>query len=343
MTLPRAHGEALISADIKTVPEDFRVTEVLSFEPGVEGEHLWLFLRKREWNTMDVVQWLAKHAKLPMRSVGYSGLKDRQAVTEQWFSLHLPGKADPEFTDLPAGLEIVHSVRHNKKLQRGTHVANKFVIRLRNIEGDVAALPERLDNVKQQGVPNYFGEQRFGRHGQNFPRAEAWLLGEGEAPRKRATRSMWLSAVRSELFNRVVAERVRQHNWNQAIGGDILQLNGSRALFDAAADERSAERVSSGDVHPTGPLVGKEPKTVTAECAEIEDSVLLSQQALIAALCELDVASARRSLRLFASEMDWQQQEQDWVLTLTLPKGAFATTVLAEIGQIRTVPPVINN
>src|SRR5690554_2671246 len=121
---------------MRTEPEDFVVREQLSFVPGEGGEHLWLRIQKRLWNTMDVAQWLAKHAKLPLRAVGFSGLKDRRAVTEQWFSLHLPGKADPDFPEWPEGVELLQSVRHTRKLNRGTHRSNYFELVVRELEGE---------------------------------------------------------------------------------------------------------------------------------------------------------------------------------------------------------------
>ena len=213
--LPRAHGGPVGQGLLRASPEDFQVREVMTVVPEGQGEHLWLHLRKRGLNTADLALALARLARLPLRAVGYSGLKDRVAVTDQWFSLHLPGKADPQLDDLPEGVTLLAAARHSRKLNRGTHRANRFELVIRDLEADPALLRQRLDAVAAQGVPNYLGEQRFGRHGDNFSRARDWLLGQGEAPRKPALRSLWLSAVRSELFNQVLAERVRQSCWNE--------------------------------------------------------------------------------------------------------------------------------
>lgn len=336
MSLPRAHGAPLVEGWMRTEPEDFIVRELLSFVPGEGGEHLWLRIQKRLWNTMDVAQWLARHTKLPLRAVGFSGLKDRRAVTEQWFSLHLPGKADPDLSQLPEGLLLLEQVRHSRKLNRGTHIANEFTLQLRELSGAVDAVPERLAAIASQGVPNYFGEQRFGRGGQNFPRAQAWLLGEGEAPRKAATRSMWLSAVRSEFFNQVLAARVQAGTWNQLIEGDVLQPEGSRGLFLSIDDEHSAERLRTGEVNPTGPLVGTGGLTPVAESAEFEHQLLAPHGALIQALCDLKMEAQRRSLRLIVPKLEWQLTDESLRISMRLPKGAFATTVLAELGSWQT-------
>lgn len=342
MSLPLAHGQPLLFGQIRTVPEDFFVAEQLSFEPGGGGEHLWLQIRKRQWNTMDVAQVLAKAAKLPLRAIGFSGLKDRHAVTEQWFSLHLPGLADPDLSALPEGIEVLKQVRHGRKLNRGTHIANRFVLRLREVTGDAQAAEQRLQQIQQLGVPNYFGEQRFGRGGQNVARATAWLLAEEGRPQRepnKKMRSLWLSAVRSELFNVVLAERVRQGNWNQVLQGDVLQPQASRGLFYADDDNASAERVATGDVHPTGPLAGANGMAPTGAAGALEKQILAPQQALIDALVAKKVAAARRALRLPVEALTWQQlHHQDWEIAMTLPSGAFATTVLAELGEWRQAP-----
>lgn len=341
MSLPHAYGAPVLTGQMRTEPEDFFVQEQLSFTPGGGGEHLWLLVRKRLWNTMDVAQTLAKAAGIPVRSVGFSGLKDRRAVTEQWFSLHLPGKEDPTLNQLPEGIDILEQVRHARKLNRGTHIANHFVLRMRHVSGDYAAAEERLQCIKQGGVPNYFGEQRFGRSGQNFTQAKAWLLREdsyrGRAP-NRKMRSLWLSAIRSELFNQVLAERVQQGNWNQLLAGDILQPAHSRGLFNADEDERSAARIAQGEVHPTGPLVGMAGMATTGASHALEHNILAPHTALIEALAQEKVAAARRALRLSVSDLTWQVLGNEWEISMTLPTGAFATTVLAELGEWQLPP-----
>lgn len=355
MTLPRAHGGPVAQGILRAAPEDFVVIEQLGFEPVGEGEHLWLLLRKREWNTTDLALALARWAKLPLRAVGYSGLKDRVAVADQWFSLHLPGKADPELAGLPDGVTVLSAVRHRRKLNRGTHRANHFKLVIRELEGDLPALEQRLAAIAAYGVPNYFGEQRFGRGGDNFSRARDWLLGHGEAPRKPALRSIWLSAARSELFNQVLASRVQQQCWHRVLPGDILQPEGSRGLFYADEDDTAAVRVASGEAHPTAPLPGAAGMALSGAAAALEAAVLEPHQALIQALCEQGLEAARRATRLPVTDLQWSLEEgvmakegatlnegaalkesaklkkgATLTLAMTLPAGAFATTVLAE-------------
>lgn len=357
-TPPRAWGEPIARGVIRQQPEDFVVEELLGFEPSGAGEHLWLHLRKRDWNTQDLALWLSRSARLPLRAVGVSGLKDRLAVTSQWFSLHLPGKPDPEFVvagEWPEGVECLQAVRHSRKLNRGTHRANRFRLAVRALR-DGEDLEDRLKRVAEQGVPNYFGVQRFGRESRNSERGAAWLRGEGEAPRKQQMRGFWLSAVRSELFNAVLAERVRRGVWNRYLDGDICQPDGRRGLFhgnsappdvgDVADPETTGTcdggdgaqavldtvaRVARGEVHPTAPLPGMNPMMPCGESALLEQRVLAPFEREIAGLEREGVEAARRATRLPVRDLHWTLDRDTLVLTFDLPAGSFATTVLAEL------------
>lgn len=332
---PAAHGGPVGQALLRVAPADFRVDEIMTVEPDGEGEHLWVEIEKTEWNTEDVALWLAQQAGIHRLAVGYGGLKDRRAVARQWFSLHLPGKPDPDF-ERAEGLLIHRAVRHRRKLNRGTHRGNAFRLRLREVVADRDHLEAILTAVAGQGVPNYFGEQRFGRDGANWSRGRAWLLG-GDAPRKRTLRNFWLSAVRSGLFNAVLAERVRRGVWHRLLDGDLLQPDGSRGLFAAADDPTAAARVMAGEVHPTAPLPGRPGMASSAACRRLEDDVLAVGEPLIGALAALGLESERRATRLPVTALEWQWSGGDTLeLALRLPTGAFATSVLAELLVTRT-------
>lgn len=335
MTLPCAHGGPVSHGVLKADPADFQVVEHMHVSPEGEGEHLWLEIEKTGWNTEDVAVWLAREAGVHRLSVGYSGLKDKQAVTRQWFSLHLPGKSDPDFS-WPTGLTLLQAARHRRKLNRGTHRANGFLLRVTGFHGDRSRLEQQLTLIRQAGVPNYFGEQRFGRGAGNLVRGTEWLCG-GEAPRKKALRSLWLSAVRSDLFNQVLAERVNRQCWDRALPGDLLQPEGSRGLFPADEDPQAAERVIAGEVHPTAPLPGVPGMASSGPCRELEQIVLAPHQTVIDGLRRVGVDEARRATRLPVRDLQWtwQQHEREGEVCLelafTLPSGAFATTVMAEL------------
>ena len=311
-----ALGVPVVRARVRACPEDFRVYEEGLPEPDGSGEHLWLHLRKRGHNTADLAGHIAREAGVRRSAVSWSGRKDRHAVTEQWFSVQLPGRADPDFR-WPEGVELLQAVRHGRKLRPGTHRRNRFVLRLQQVAVD--------------GVPNYFGVQRFGAGGRNFDHARAWLLGEGGRPRGRSQRGLWLSAVRSELFNRVLAKRVEHGAWNRVLDGDILQPRNSRGLFREADDPRAGERVAAGEVDPTAPLPGIGGMASSGACARLEEQVLAPEEVLVSALAQQGVETARRATRLFPRDFRCAWVEDGLELEFRLPTGAFATTVLAEL------------
>ncbi|MDF1781376.1 MAG: tRNA pseudouridine(13) synthase TruD [Alcanivoracaceae bacterium] len=333
LELPHAFGAPTARGYIRRQASDFYVREELSFEPGDGGEHLWLYIRKTHWNTTDLALWLARAAKLPLRSVGYSGLKDRHAVTEQWFSLHLPGKEDPQWPqDMPEGIEIMQSVRHTRKLNRGTHRFNFFRICVTDIEPqEEDNFSSRLEKIQSRGVPNYFGEQRFGRDQNNWLRGSAWLRGEGDAPRKMQLKGIWLSAVRSGLFNAVLAERVRNDCWDVLLAGDVCQPEGSRGLFNESEEPLAAERVAQGEVNSTAPMPGVGGVFPSGKCLAMEEAILAPFHAEIAGLEREKVDGLRRSTRLQVRDLQWSHTENSLTLEFRLPAGAFATSVLAEI------------
>lgn len=253
---PKAYGDALGTAVLKATAADFQVDEVLDIPLSGDGEHLWLWVEKRGLNTEEAARRLARAAGVPLRTVSYAGLKDRQALTRQWFSIQLPGKADPDMSSAENDtLKILDSKRHKRKLQRGAHAANGFTLRLTQLQADKAALDARLEAIRLAGIPNYFGAQRFGHEGGNL--GEARHYAERQAlPEQRNVRSRLLSTARSYLFNQVLAARVADGSWQRAQPGDLLAFTDSRSFFPASEAECSDPRLAILDLHPTGPQVG---------------------------------------------------------------------------------------
>jgi tRNA pseudouridine13 synthase len=329
---PRAHGQACGRAVLKASAEDFQVDEVLDIPLTGQGEHLWLWVEKRGLNTEDAARRIARAAGLPLKAVSYAGLKDRQALTRQWFSLHLPGKADPDLATAQGDdLAVLRSLRHNRKLQRGAHAANGFTLRLTALEADREALQQRLQRIAAQGVPNYFGLQRFGFAGGNVEEARQYAARQ-ELPAQRNLRSRLLSAARSYLFNRVLAERVAAGSWNQAQVGDLLAFTGSRSFFMAGEAETADPRLALLDLHPTGPLWG-EGALSTAEAVQlVEQGVGAGEPALLEWLAKAGMAHERRILRLPIGGLTWHYPEPDILqLAFVLPAGCFATVVVREL------------
>lgn len=328
-----AHGGPPVTGRIRAFPEDFHVTELPLVEPAGEGEHAWLLIRKRGENTATVAGQLAQLAGVPLRNVGYAGLKDRHAVTEQWFSVHLPGQPDPDWQSLESEhLGLLAHTRHSRKLRRGALQGNAFRLRLRELSGDMEGLQQRLQQVASEGVPNYFGEQRFGRGGSNL--ATAGRLFGGSAGRlSRHQRGLALSAARALLFNRVLALRVADGSWNRLLPGEAAQLAGSHSFFlidrpDAALEQRLQDR----DIHPSGPMAGKGEVPVTGECRRLEEDCLAPFADWVHGLATAGLKQERRALRAIPGDITWSWPAADeLLLEFSLPSGSYATSVLREL------------
>ncbi|WP_201544711.1 tRNA pseudouridine(13) synthase TruD [Psychrobacter immobilis] len=373
--LPQPLQPPLAQATYKAHATDFVVNEILPLDFTGEGEHLWLHIEKLGMNTAYLAKLLSEWAEIPLRDVGYSGLKDRHALTTQWFSLRIPKKQLPESEFAPVDVGVDESITilaqywHNKKLNRGTHRANQFIITLRDCrfadldtaapmpeqllsskKSDKGAVEQHLANISTTGVPNYFGPQRFGWNGNNV--REALALFARPAPesrpqpkkskRKQAPReqnSMELSAARSLIFNEILAARVRDGSWTNGLAGEVFNLDGSGSIFASEAiDETLQARLASGDIHPTAVLWGVGNDKVSGTAAAIENDIvqknpLLHQ--LATGLEKCDIKAQRRALRLPIEELSWEWQDTDDELTLvlsfTLTTGSFATSVLSSL------------
>jgi len=327
---PYAYGAPVCQADFKTFPQDFVVEEVLGFEPCGEGEHLFLLLQTDDQNTRFTVKCLSSLFGLPQRAITYSGLKDRRGLTSQWFSLHLPGK-NPEPDALAMaeqGITLLRYARHNKKLRIGTHKTNRFQIVLRNLVGK-DQLEQRLALIKESGVPNYFGAQRFGHDSGNIEEAMHWVE-QNALPREKALRSRALTTLRSWWFNGMLGQRVLAQSWTRWQAEDPILLDGSQSYFQESAWSEVLEaRYQSGDIHIGGWL----------PCAEQE-----GLPAPISAFLRLAAIKAEpRSLCLRPLNFQWQWCNDQLHLQFQLPKGAFATTLLRELTQLNDLSGLQQN
>lgn len=342
----------MIHAVLKSSAADFRVVEQLDISLHEAGEHLFLSLRKTGLNTQEVVDWLQRRYGVSSADVGVSGLKDKQAVTDQWFSIRTPQSAEAAgfarlesiATDDPilAGLTLLAACRHGRKLRRGTHRSNRFEITLRDVQPVLAAgavqqqVNQRLQCIAVHGFPNYFGTQRFGVKGDNVLRA----LRHFAMPRKRITRhkrSIYLSAARAALFNTVCAARVTSENWQSLLPGEPVMLAGSRSFFIPAADNPDRdleERCRLMDVHPSGPLWGRGKSVTSDDCEALELAALSEFSELRAGLEAAGLEQQRRALRAQASKLVWDWLTEDTLrIQVELEKGVYATSLLAELMQ----------
>lgn len=313
---PNAYPASGASATLKLLNEDFIVTELPLQLPAGEGEHVWVDIEKNGANTAFVAQQLAAAAGVPDGHVGYAGLKDRHAITRQWFSIHLPKGETPDLTLLQhPEFKVLSQSRHLKKLRPGDLQGNRFRIVLRAVAGDRDAIETNLEAVASQGVPNYFGAQRFGHDGGNVELGRAMLAREIRVrhPKKKG---LYLSAARSFVFNEVLALRIQQGLWGKALPGDAMDESG----------------------RPTGPLWGRGRVITTDEAQALENGVAERHAILCDGMEHAGLDQERRGLVSSPADMawDWPQADQ-LVLTFSLRAGNYATSVLNEI--LRTTEP----
>jgi tRNA pseudouridine13 synthase len=313
LDFPRAYGDLTASAIFRAQPEDFQVDEDLGYVPSGSGEHVFLHICKRGENTAWVAGKIAELAGVNINDVGYCGRKDRHAVTAQWFSVYFPKGVEPDWTLINSdSIQLLLSSRHQHKLRRGEHRQNHFVIRLRNVQVENKQLfQQKIDTVLAQGVPNYFGEQRFGLGGNNLQEAESILVG-GKRYRDRQKRGLMLSAARSYLFNQILSARVKANNWAFVIDGDV-------------------------DVRPTGPLWGRGRSLVTGALLELEQAALVEWAGWCDGLEHSGLSQERRSLQLIPRNVGSTWSDEDLVLNFSLDAGEFATAILRELANLGAI------
>ena len=320
------------TALLKAECADFVVKEQLGYDMSGDGEFVAVKVRKTDCNTLFVGEQLAKFAGISARNMSYAGLKDRKAVTEQWFSLQMPGQPTPDFSQFSLeGVEILDVTRHQRKIRIGSLQGNHFEILLRNAK-ETDELKVRLDFLAKNGFPNYFTEQRFGRDGNNLTQALRWANGEIKV-KDRNKRSFYLSAARSEMFNLILSKRIELNLAQQILVGDVLQLNGSHSWFVVDESEDLAQlqqRLAQQDVLLTAPLIGEEEKSAV----DFEHEIFAQHQALFALMRQERMKAARRPILMQPQHFQWQFEPNGLRLQFALPAGSYATALIRELVNI---------
>ncbi len=329
--LERAHGGPIAVGVLRAQPEDFHVAEHLGFALAEDGDHSWLRLELTGLNTAYVAEQLAAANAVPLHAVGYSGLKDRHAVTQQWFSLPCANSAIT-LPPLP-GLRLLAQGRHGKKLKRGTHKENAFRLRIRELEAGPDLLVDRLHRLGQQGFPNYFGPQRFGRRFANLTKASDWAA--NPRPLHRQQRGFVFSAARAALFNSILSARVAMQQWMSPIEGDLMNLSGSNSVFAVELlDATLQQRCLDGDIQPSGTLWGQGGSRLQGRAKTVEDEALAACWSDIALALEKTkgLSASTRPLRVIPTELKWQIEKDEMSLSFRLRRGSFATALTRELG-----------
>ncbi len=313
---PHAYTQLLVEGVIRRCTDDFFVDEHPAFEASGEGEHLLLRIEKRGLNTHDVATELTHAFAVEPVDVSYAGMKDRHAVTRQWFSIRTPRNA----THIGVGSSswrVLEYTRHIRKLRRGDLSGNAFRIRVRDLMGDTEGLEQRLTQLGERGAPNYFGEQRFGHGGANVERARAWICRRPRPAIAAFQKSLHLSTARALLFNAVLAQRVVDQSWDGLIDGDV------------AIDES-----------PTGPLWGRGRPAASGAALSIETGALEAYHEWLDPLEHLGLTQERRRFALRPRQLEWSMEAGLLELSFDLAPGQFATVLLRELGTLCNVAAV---
>ncbi|MGM0773414.1 tRNA pseudouridine(13) synthase TruD [Marinobacter sp.] len=334
---PTSGGGRVASAVLKSTPEDFFVDEDLPLpdDRAAGGEHLFIRLEKRGDNTEYVARQLATLSGCRHFDVGFCGMKDRHAVTRQWFSIYRPGQEAEDAAFLGAVADtwlVLEHHRQTRKLRRGDHRGNYFRLVLREVSGDPAAVDQALARLRDMGCPNYFGLQRFGHSGANLDRAltmdPSKLNRRGAQSAKKRGRGrstsgssdsknvLYFSAARSWLFNEVLACRVRNGTWLEPMEGE------------PGASENQDPMV-------TGPLWGDGGTDAVSAQGALEREVVAEHPALAAVFATTRMKPERRPLRMIPKALEWHWQGTGQLqLTFWLAPGQYATSLLGDVFEI---------
>lgn len=323
-----------ISAAWKQTPDDFLVDEIPAYAPSGNGDHTWLHVEKRDLTTAEAAKRLARALDVDPREVGWAGMKDRVAVTTQWLSFPKVAVEKAESVELE-GIRVRQVSKHANKLRNGHLHGNRFALVLRNVaneqheavRGVVAALTER-------GLPNYYGDQRFGTDGDNAERALSWILGKTRPPRAPFECKLLVSALQSELFNTVLAERIAGGLLSDAVDGDLLRKEDTGGLFTTEDLDDAKARVRSWAVSPTGPMFGASMRWPERESKARELAVLERRGLSVEGLSVFKRwgEGTRRPLRIRLADVAVEDVDStSLLLKFTLPAGSYASIVVREI------------
>jgi tRNA pseudouridine13 synthase len=322
---------------IKEQPEDFVVEEIPAYEPCGTGEHLFLWVEKRDVSGDELVRHIARRLAVSPRDLGVAGVKDRRATTRQWISV--PARCEVALDRVAdERIRVLRAARHGNKLRTGHLRGNRFEIRVRNVADDAATRAELIaDVIRRLGFPNYFGAQRFGHEQQTLELGLDLIRGR-VSPRsippakRRFLLRMALSAVQSALFNAVLGARLRSGRLHTVLPGDVMQVTASGGPFVAEDPAIEQPRFDARETVISGPMFGPKMRAPQGEAAELERAVLVDWQleaADFARFPEL-TSGTRRPLLAWPTNLVVQAGDGDLRLDFELPSGSYATCLLRE-------------
>lgn len=327
-----------VEGHLKAQPEDFRVWELPAYEPAGEGHHAYYEVTKRDWSTEALLRQVAAKLGRDAREFGYAGRKDRHAVTTQRIS------CPAEWPDIESGLAQIEGVLevnflglHANKLRRGHLRGNRFRLVIRDCHPDTLSRAQAIaSRLAQTGWANYYGQQRFGREGDNADRGKSLILGRGKA--RRNQRELLVNAYQSALFNRLLAERIQRGQFATVLEGDVLGHLPQGGLFvstDPAADQPRLERF---EVSPAGPIFGYKMFAAAAEGHRLEQELLAQEGVKLDDFRRVSAPGSRRRQRLPLDDFHYQCEGHDLILEFSLPAGSYATVLMGEFQKTSDHP-----
>lgn len=336
-----------IGGTIKSSPEDFVVEEVPAYEPSGSGDHLYLWIEKRDLSHEQLLQHLGRVLNVRYRDIGTAGMKDRRAITRQWVSV--PALCEERIDQIDsAEVQLLRSMLHSNKLKTGHLKGNRFELVIRDVADDALQAAEAIvAHIGRTGFPNFFGRQRFGRDDETLRIGKDLIAGRmrpDDLPpsRQRFLTRLSLSAVQSELFNEVLAERMRDDLLQTVLFGDVMQVVGSGGRFVVTAEAIEQERFNEGETVTTGPLFGPKMMETLDEPAAREAQVLARHELAIADFARHSrfCPGTRRPLLVRPKDLAVTPVEGGLKLHVTLPSGSYATVLLREF--LRTTDDAVN-
>ena len=353
-----SQSHASIPFHFKQSMRDFVVDEIPLYPFSGEGEHMVLHIRKKNLSTWEMIDRISNHLGIKAREIGYAGLKDKHAMTKQYISL--PKKYESALdTFSHEGIKVLSKEYHSNKIRIGHLKGNRFFIRLKKVTPVAAQkIKESLGEIAANGMPNYFGYQRFGRDGENYKKGEAIIRGE-KKERNVKLKRLYINAFQSHLFNLWLSRRVeintllggfsakeltdllnlplnvisamqKQSHPFKLFEGDVMMHYPYGRLFNYDGGTEDPDRFSRRDISPTGLLSGKRVQRAVGLAEQIEKN--FDEDAAI--------NGARRYAWIFPEDVEGEYKEEEaWFeLHFTLPKGSYATVLIEEIAK----RPILN-
>lgn len=320
---------------LKQQLEDFQVEEIPAYLPSGEGDHLYLWIEKHDMGAEFFLRQIAQRLEIPTGEIGTAGNKDRRAVTRQWVSV--PVKAEPKLSQLEGdGIKVLQVSKHTNKLRLGHLHGNRFEIVVREVS-QTESLPAIIDQINQTGLPNYYGQQRFGRDQETLH--SGWRMLHGERLKLNPfVRKLSLSAVQSALFNRYLSDRMEDDLLRQVLPGDVMGKWPAGGMFVAEDIAAEQTRLLNREIIPMGPMYGSRMRAAMHQAHEREMALLQKQQLT---LDQFDqggrlLEGTRRHNFVYVDELQWRANESSITLNFRLPAGSYATVFLAEIMKTET-------